>query len=300
MNSYSMSDLAGESFSQFGGALSGAEYRVDDRSGFSVSRLLIRTDEAAEQLGQPRGCYVAFECGRLNKLSDERRERLSHLLAGELRGTARRLSGKEADGSFGVLVAGLGNAELTADAIGPKTVRYLTATRHLREHEGQLYRRLGCSSLSAIAPGVLGQTGIETLELLRGAVKYVRPDLVIVVDALAARSCERLAATVQVTDAGIRPGSGVGNRRAAINSQSLGVPVVALGVPTVVNSATLVYDALREAGIDEQSESLKRVLESGKSFFVSPKESDVITEDVARILSAAISRAFTAGLMQSE
>ncbi len=297
MNAYSMSDLAGESFSQLGGELSGAEYRVDDRSGFSVSRLYIRTEEAAARLGQPCGRYVAFECGRLNTLPEDRREQLSHLLAGELRGTARRLSGKIPDGSFGVLVAGLGNAELTADAIGPKTVRYLTATRHLREYEGQLYRRLGCSSLSAIAPGVLGQTGIETLELLRGAVGYVQPDIVIVVDALAARSCDRLASTVQLSDTGIRPGSGVGNHRAAINADSLGVPVITLGVPTVVNSATLVYDALQEAGIREHSDSLERVLERGRSFFVSPKESDVITEEVARVFSMAISTAFTAGIL---
>ena len=192
-------------------------------------------------------------------------------------------------------MAGLGNAELTADAIGPKTVGMLTATRHLREHEGGLYRRLGCSSLSAMAPGVLGQTGIETLELLRGAVRFVRPDIVILVDALAARSCDRLAATVQISDVGISPGSGVGNHRSAITRESLGVPVISVGVPTVVNSATLVYDALTEAGIETIDDSLHKVLKSGRSFFVSPKESDVITHEVARLLSRSIALAFTGG-----
>ena len=172
---------------------------------------------------------------------------LSRLLAGELRGSARRITGKGVDASFGVFVAGLGNAELTADAIGPRTVRLLTATRHLREHAAGLYREAGCAALSALAPGVLGQTGIETVEILRGTVQTVRPDVMLVIDSLAARSCTRLASTVQITDTGISPGSGVGNHRAAINRATVGVPVISVGVPTVVNSATLVYDALSEA-----------------------------------------------------
>ena len=143
---------------------------------------------------------------------------------------------------------------------------------------------------------MLGQTGIETLELLRGAVRYVKPDLVVVIDALAARSCERLASTVQISDAGIKPGSGVGNHRAAITKEALEVPVVVLGVPTVVNSSTLVWDALHEAGIEKISDPLRRVLENGRSFFVSPKESDVITEQFSRLLANSVSVAFTNGI----
>ena len=209
---------------------------------------------------------------------------------------AEALTGKELNADFEVFVAGLGNAELTADAIGPRTVHLLNATRHLREHEQYLYRIIGCCALSALAPGVLGQTGIETLELLKGAIRYVRPDMIVVVDALAARSCSRLASTVQITDAGIAPGSGVGNHRAAITRETVGVPVVVLGVPTVVNSATLVYDALHEAGIGEISPELETVLENGKSFFVCPKESDLVTEQVSRLLSDAIGMAFTGNL----
>ena len=139
---------------------------------------------------------------------------------------------------------------------------------------------------------MLGQTGIETLELLRGAVRSVRPNLVVVVDALAARSCSRLASTVQISDSGIVPGSGVGNYRAAITSETLGVPVIAIGVPTVVNSSTLVWDALKEAHIVEIGDELQAVLENGKSFFVSPKESDLISDAVSELLSDAISEAF--------
>ena len=133
----------------------------------------------------------------------------------------------------------------------------------------------------------------DALELLRGVVDCVKPNLILAVDALAARSCARLASTVQISDAGISPGSGVGNHRAPLTKETLGAPVIAMGVPTVVNSATLVYDALRQAGIEEIGESLQSVLESGKSFFVSPKDSDVITEEVARLLADAIREAFT-------
>ena len=293
MNFYAGSDLACESYKDLGGEVKGAKWHVDDASGFRISRLKIETAEAACRLEKAEGTYVTVECGRINTMGDTDAELLAGLLAEELRGMSERLCGKIPDAEFGVFVAGLGNAELTADAIGPKTVRRLTATRHLREHEGNLYREIGCSSLSALAPGVLGQTGIETLELLRGAVRYVRPDVILVIDALAARSCDRLASTVQITDVGISPGSGVGNHRAAINAKTMGVPVIVLGVPTVVNSATLVYDALREAGITEIAAPLRRVLETGRSFFVSPKESDVITEEVSRLLANAIGLAFT-------
>jgi GPR endopeptidase len=148
------------------------------------------------------------------------------------------------------LVVGLGNSEITPDAIGPFSVRKLNVTRHLRGIDEKLYDTIGRCEISALFPGVLGQTGIETVELIRGAAENAHPDVVLVIDALAARSCDRLAATVQLSDSGINPGSGIGNHRKAICRETVGVPVIALGVPTVVNSATLVYDALHKAGID--------------------------------------------------
>lgn len=293
MNFYARTDLACESFAQKDQGIKGVEHREEQLGRFHISELFIPNETVAERIGKREGHYITVECGRINFLGEEDLTLLKHLLAGKLKGMAKRLTGKELDENFGIFAAGLGNAEMTADAIGPKTVGYLTATRHLREHEEQLYHSIGCSALSALAPGVLGQTGIETLELLRGAVGYVKPDLVVVVDALAARSCSRLASTVQISDAGISPGSGVANHRAAITKETLGVPVISVGVPTVVNSATLVYDALQEAGIGEISAPLRQVLENGKSFFVSPKDSDVITEQVSRILAGAIGMAFT-------
>ncbi len=296
MEEYARTDLACESAGEGQTAIEGTEWSEKTVGDFHVCRLRIETPEAAESLEKPIGNYLTVECGQINRMSEDNRILLAHLLSEELREMAERLTGKAPDADFEVFVAGLGNAELTADAIGPKTVHRLTATRHLREHEQYLYRIIGCCALSALAPGVLGQTGIETLELLRGAIRYVKPDMIVVVDALAARNCQRLAATVQLTDAGISPGSGVGNHRAAITKETVGIPVVVLGVPTVVNSATLVYDALHEAGIEEISEPLKNVLETGRSFFVSPKECDLITEQVSQLLSDAIGMAFTGNL----
>ena len=300
MNNIERSDLACEIAGNGKSPCQGAEWKTREAAGFLISELMISTKEAADNLGKPCGRYLTVECGRIDRLSAGDQRALAHLLAGELRGTVKRLTHKEIDSNLSVFVAGLGNADLTPDAIGPQTMRRLTATRHLRQYEGELYRAVGCSSLSALAPGVLGQTGIETSELLRGAVNATHPDVIIVIDALTARNCDRLCATIQLSDTGIEPGSGVGNHRRAITYKSMGVPVVALGVPTVVNSATLVWDALSEAGIEGEDPRLKEVLEKGKSFFVSPKESDLICESIAQLFARAIGLAFTEELIDVE
>lgn len=292
MDVYASTDLACESMPRGEESRFSKKTHVEKVGNFRV--LEIQLDEEDSRLcSKPCGSYTTVECGRIHLLSDADLEMLTHLLSGRLRGMSRHLTKKNIDRNFVVFVAGLGNAAITADAIGPQAVALLEVTRHLREYERDLYESLDCSALCALAPGVLGETGIETLELLRGAVSHVRPDLVVVIDALAARSCERLAATVQISDVGIVPGSGVGNHRLEISKKTLGVPVVSVGVPTVVNSATLVCDALRQAGVEEIPQALESVLQSGKSFFVSPKESDVITKSVSHLIAGAISMAFT-------
>ena len=299
MNEYTRTDLACESAGKEDGRLAGcrcSEHRV---CGYKVQRIKVETDAASKRLGKPCGTYLTVECGRINTHGEERLAILARLLAGELRGIAKRMTGRELGSDFGVFVAGLGNADLTADALGPETVARLTVTRHLREHEERLYRDLECCALSALAPGVLGQTGIETLEILRGAVQATSPDLVLVIDALAARDCDRLAATVQITDTGITPGSGVANHRVGIHPETVGVPVLAIGVPTVVDSSTLIYDALQRGGVEQIDEPLRRVLENGRSFFVSPKESDLVTSCAADLLARAIGLAF-AGTLHGE
>lgn len=291
MEDYSRSDLACEAGSGNFRDLAGADYREERTEGCRIERLRIVEEACARALGKPQGTYVTLHCRPLWKLDGEERVAVSAALAGEMRRLCLPRGGISE--RFGVLVVGLGNAEITADAVGPKTVHRLTVTRHLHEYDRKIFRMLGRCQLSAIAPGVLGQTGLEAVDLIRGAVEAARPDVVLAVDALAARATERLAATVQLSDTGISPGSGIGNRRRAINRESVGAPVISLGIPTVVDSATLVYDALRQAGIEEIDGRLRGVLENNRRFFVSPKESDYITAQTAALLADAIEEAFS-------
>lgn len=243
------------------------------------------------------GESVTLALGRITERGESELPALSRLLAGELRRMATRMMCKELDGDTRILVAGLGNAAMTPDAIGPGTLRRLTVTRHLKGYDGSLFASLGCCELAAIAPGVLGQTGMESGELVKCAVGLVKPHLVVAVDALAARSVDRLSSTVQITDRGISPGSGIGNRRGALDENTLGCPVMGLGVPTVVDSSTLVLDALEQAGISSEtlSPALTEVLERGRSFFVSPKDCDEVVVLTCRLLARALDEAFGVG-----
>ncbi|MBQ9806556.1 MAG: GPR endopeptidase [Clostridia bacterium] len=296
MEEYVQTDLACEVIGEGESLPKGVEHQIRTVGGISVSRVLISERAASEALNRPCGCYVSYQGHRLNLLGGSEEETLVRLLGGELRTMATRLSGKQVDPRFSVCVVGLGNRELTADALGPLVTSRLTATRHLREEARDLYGSLQCCQISTVTPGVLGQTGIESLELLCGVVESVSPDLLIAVDALAARSCERLASTVQLSDTGICPGSGVGNHRSEISRKTLGVPVISLGIPTVVHSSTLVLDALREAGMEEVEDSLHSVLQNRRSFFVTPKDCDGVTQAGVRILSRAITVAFASEL----
>ena len=291
MENFSRSDLACEAGTgQFRG-LAGVHYREEREGECRIERMRILTEDCARQLGKSQGCYVTLHCRPLWKLDGEERERTAAVLARELGRLCLPHSGIHE--GFGVLVVGLGNAEITADAVGPKTVHRLTVTRHLHEYDRRIFRLLGRCQLSAFSPGVLGQTGMEAVDLIRGAVNAVHPDVVLAIDALAARATARLAATVQLSDTGISPGSGIGNRRRAINRESVGAPVISLGIPTVVDSATLICDALGKAGIHQMDDNLRRVLENNRRFFVSPKESDLITAQTAALLADAIEQAFS-------
>ena len=291
MADYNRSDLACEAGTGNFRGLEGIRYREEREADCRIERMTVCNAAGAARLGKPEGEYITVHCRPLWRLNESERGRVAAVLSRELRQLCLP-HGKLGEG-YGVLVAGLGNAEITADAVGPQTVHRLTVTRHLHEYDREIFRLIGRCQLSALAPGVLGQTGMEALDLIRGAVRAVRPNVVLAVDALAARSTARLAATVQLSDTGISPGSGIGNRRRAINQESVGVPVISLGIPTVVDSATLVYDALQKAGIGEVDAPLREVLENQRHFFVSPKESDLITAQTAALLTEAIEQAFS-------
>ena len=269
------------------------EYTKEKIGDVLICRLVIDSDALAEKYGRDKGTYVTLYCGRLWLTGKEEREQISSILAEEIRGMAEKLTGKRITPDFRVLVAGLGNIEITPDAIGPKTALKLTVTRHVTENK-PLFEALGSCSVASLSPGVLGQTGIETVEIVRGAAENTKPDIVVAVDALASRGLDRLASTIQLSDRGINPGSGIGNLRKAITEENIGAPVIALGVPTVVDSATLVIDALERAGIEVDGEKLAGVLDNERRFFVAPKETDIVTEAVAELLSAALNEAFLA------
>lgn len=284
-------DLAVESFPSGKGLPREAEYSAENTGSFTVERMKL-SKESGKAFGKPAGNYTTISFGKISELSDREFSSLGGLISSELAVYTKRATGKSPGKELGVLVAGLGNSGMTPDAVGPGTVARLNATSHLKKADPELFGRLGCSRLSAVAPGVLGQTGIETSELVRGAVESAHPDVVIAIDALAAGSCGRLFSTVQLSDSGIFPGSGIGNRRSELSLSSLGVPVIALGVPTVVDSSTLVLDALERAGFHDIPENLTSVLESGKSYFVAPKECDMLIKSLCRLFASAINREF--------
>jgi spore protease len=266
----------------------------------SITRVRVMTPEAERILGKARGNYTTIDSKHLRSKSKEIEEELAQIFAREF----LRLAPLPQNAT--VLVAGLGNWQATPDALGPRTIEYLTVTRHLHNLVPQELKG-GMRAVCAISPGVLGLTGIETGEIIRGVVGNVRPDLVVVVDALASMSTQRLGSTIQMGDTGISPGSGVGNRRMGINRESLGVPVIAIGVPTVVNAETIAMDAMdfiegqsRTAGLapqDAQQANIRRghLKQILSPYFgelvVTPKEVDDLVEDLAEILAAGLNAA---------
>lgn len=243
------------------------------------------------------GRSVTLALGRITERGEGDLPALAELLSRELRRMAETLLGGNPDSTCRILVAGLGNPHMTPDAIGPGTVRRMTVTRHLKGYDESLFTALGCCELAAISPGVLGQTGMESGELVKCAAELVRPHLIVAVDALAARRVERLSSTVQLSDGGISPGAGIGNRRLAIDCAAMGCPVLGVGVPTVVDSSTLVWDALERAGMTDGGvpPALEEVLETGRSFIVSPKDSDEVVELTCRLLARGLDLAFGVG-----
>ena len=240
---------------------------------------------------------VTLSPGRMTELGEGDLPFLAEILSRELRRMATSLLGRSPDSHCRILVAGLGNPAMTPDAVGPGTVSRLTVTRHLKGYDKGLFAALGCCELSAVSPGVLGQTGMESAELVKCAVDLVKPHLLVGVDALAAADCERLSSTIQLSDRGISPGAGIGNRRTAINKKTMGCPVMGIGIPTVVDSSTLVWDALSRSGMEsgDLPPALETVLTRGKSFIVSPKDCDEVVALSCRLLAMGLDRAFGVG-----
>ena len=266
--------------------LPGVEVCTRDLSGFEVTSVKITCEEGENALGKPRGEYVTLELDELLRREDDAFSRGASALAGEIR-SLLKLGGGES-----VLVAGLGNEAVTPDSIGPKCTKYTMATRHLAQYMPQQFgtwRRV-----SVIETGVLGTTGLESAEIVRAVCEKLKPDRVIAVDALCSASVSRVCRTVQLTDAGIVPGSGVGNSRAAINESTVGVPVIAVGVPTVTDAATVAAELSELAGISPPDESKLRSVSQG--MIVTPREIDVRAGDISKLIAYGINLALHDGL----
>ena len=291
MKKYLRTDLACEATNDLR-HIDGTEYSTSSGKLYTVERLKIITKEAEDRLGKCIGTYVTLSTSMIWLLDDSEIEELSEVLSRELLSLMLRSCGVKAlTGDFSVLVVGLGNSSITPDAIGPQSVEGITATRHIKSYDADIFDQMGFCEISTLTPGVLGKTGIESAETVKATVESVRPDAVIIIDALAAGSVERLARTVQLSDTGINPGAGIGNLRSGLTKKTLGVPVISIGVPTVVDSSAMVCEALIKSGLGEIPEPIAEYLEKGVGYYVTPKETDLITEKVARLLSRAISSA---------
>ena len=266
--------------------LRGVQARDSVREGYKVTTVRILDESGAQALGKPVGTYITVELDGLLRREEDAFPRAARALAAELRGL---LDLKEGDA---VLVAGLGNRAITPDGIGPKAADYTLVTRHLVE---QVPEQFGAfRPVSALAAGVLGTTGMESGELISAVVEKTRPACVLAVDALASRSLRRVGRTVQLSDTGIVPGSGVGNHRMALNRETLGVPVIAIGVPTVVDAATLACDLLSEAGREDLDPAA--LSGAGENLIVTPREVDTQVGDLAKVIGDGIDLALQSGL----
>ena len=261
--------------------LSGVEARDGEREGIPVTTVRILDREGEQALGKPRGTYVTLTLEGVAGRAEGVFGRAIRAVAGEL---SQLLEGVDPQGL--VLVAGLGNRAITPDAIGPKVHEQIFVTRHLVDQMPEHFGHL--RPVASLAAEVLGTTGVESGEVVRAVCEKLRPACVIAVDALASRSLERLCRTVQLADTGITPGSGVGNHRVALDRDSLGVPVLALGVPTVVEGSTLAADLM---GADELPD-----LGAGRDLLVTPKDIDSQVADLAKIVGYGISLALQPGM----
>ena len=283
------------------------EEKVDKN--ITVSTVVIETENGAKTMGKPKGTYITIEAGNMDEEDEDYHREISVQLAKIIRQLIQKKNEE-----LSVLVVGLGNREVTPDALGPRVVDNLFITRHIvKEYGKYAFGEKNVNRISSIVPGVMAQTGMESLEIIHGIIDETKPDLVIVIDALAARSTKRLNRTIQVTDTGINPGSGVGNHRHGLNKKSLGIPVISIGIPTVVDAATIVNDtmfnlivamsqskafdilgdSLKELNDGEKYELIRELLSPNlNAMFVTPKDIDESVKRLSYTISEGINIAF--------
>lgn len=273
--------------------------KVDDN--ITISRVKVTNEKGEEAIGKKKGNYITIDVKNLKIANEEEIQKTSEIVTNEL----RKLINEHVQENGSVLIVGLGNIYVTPDSLGPKVINEIDITRHLLEYMPEVLDK-NTREVSAISPGVLGTTGIETMEILKGIIDNTKPQLVIIIDALASRNIERISSSVQIADTGIVPGAGVGNARKELTENTLGVPVIAMGIPTVVEAATIAADSLtlfinkaQEKG--ESNDFLNKLQEEDKykiikeilapeeyNFIVTPKEIDSLIEKMKDIVARGI------------
>lgn len=289
------------------------EEEYDEEKEIKITTVRIETENGAKAMGKPVGTYLTLEAPNMAAADEGYHREISETLAGFLEKYMKDTEENQEKG-YSVLVVGLGNREVTPDALGPYVVDQLNVTRHIVQEYGRYAVEKGGSRIvSAIVPGVMAQTGMESAEIIRGIVNETTPDLIMVIDALAARSTKRLNRTIQISDAGIYPGAGVGNHRSEITKDTMGIPVIAIGVPTVVDAATIVNDTmenfitaletsetLRGVGVvlqgynsAEKYELVKELIAPHlNGMFVTPKDIDDTVRRISYTISEAMNMLF--------
>lgn len=280
-----------------------------------VTLVKITNESGAKAMGKPKGSYITLESPLLKENDREAHNLIIEVLSKYIANLCI------VNENPSVLVVGLGNSHVTPDSLGPKTIDRILVTRHLKDNISEDIA--GCvSSVAAIAPGVMGITGIETVEIVKGITEKIKPDIVIAIDALAARKVSRINSTIQISDTGIAPGAGVGNTRKAINKESLGVPVIAIGVPTVVDAATLAndtldimidnmlaladergpfYEMLSKMSVEDKYSLILNTLSPyADNMFVTPKEVDAVIDNLVNIIANSINIALHPGIDYSD
>lgn len=274
--------------------LPGIYEQTDKNNGISISRISIDNEDSARKIGKMCGKYVTLDLPELAVRESEAFHSMALQLAQEL----KTLMGNIKEDAT-ILVAGLGNRFITPDSLGPRVVEKTFVTRHITEYMPDALNE-PLHAVCALAPGVLGITGVETYDVISGLVNNLKPDVLIVIDALASRRAARISTTVQLTDTGISPGSGVGNIRTELNSKALNVPVIAIGVPMVVFASTIAQDTIsliaEKTGLHNDEQKLMELADNVISehmgpMVVTPKDIDCIVNDMSQVLADGINRA---------
>lgn len=271
--------------------ISAEDINVNDK--IKVTKVKVLNEKGKEKIGKEIGTYITIEVKNIEIITKDELEKVSKVMSQQIKELIKPYKS--------ILVVGLGNIDTTVDSIGPKVIKDLEITRHLKKYAPELVKE-NAKEISGIAPGVLGTTGIETGEILKGIVEKIKPEAIIAIDALISRDISRLFKTIQISNTGITPGAGVGNKRKEISINTMGVPVIAIGVPTLVEAATIVADSidlianqfdefkeLKSATKEEKYRLIKAVLEPSKfNLAVTPKEVDDLVENMKLIIAHGI------------